>query len=140
MARVKIEMPENYGFTTRVMVRVSDVNYGGHMGNDAVLAFVHEARIRFLKSLGYTEIDMEGVGLIMADSAIIYKSEAFMGDVLNVDVAAGDFNKLGFDLFYRIFNKETGKDVAHVKTGMVCFDYESRKIAALPERAKEQLS
>ena len=33
-------------------VPISDINYGGHMGNDKSLALFHEARIAFLKHLG----------------------------------------------------------------------------------------
>jgi hypothetical protein len=45
-----------------------DINYGGHLGNDAVLSLVHEARVRFLKQQGYTENNIEGAGIIMADA------------------------------------------------------------------------
>lgn len=140
MARIKLTFPDNFAFQTRTVVRVGDVNYGGHLGNDAVLSLVHEARIRYLKSLGYTEIDMEGCGLIMADSAVVYKSEAFIGDGILIDVVATDFGKLGFDLMYKLSNKETNKEIAQVKTGMVCFDYDTRKVCALPQAAYDKLN
>ena len=33
-------------------VRISDINYGNHMGNDRALSFFQDARISFLKQLG----------------------------------------------------------------------------------------
>jgi acyl-CoA thioester hydrolase len=49
MARIKIEIPEQFIFETQLKVRIGDINYGGHMGNDAVLTLAHQARIEFLE-------------------------------------------------------------------------------------------
>ena len=84
MPRIRIDMPDNYLFSTEIPVRISDINYGGHLGNDAVLSMVHEARIRFLRQYHYTEMDIEGAGLVLSDSAIIYKAEGFYGDCIHV--------------------------------------------------------
>jgi len=75
MARIKIELPGKFIFKTEITIRVSDLNYGGHLGNDSVLSICHEARLRFLKHLGYSELDVEGSGIIMSDAAIQYKGE-----------------------------------------------------------------
>lgn len=139
MARVKIELPEKFIFETLIDVRISDINYGGHVGNDAILAIAHDARLQFLKSLGYSELDVEGASLIMADSAVIYKGESFFGDTLKIEIGIHDVHKLGFDLVYTITNASNQKLIAQVKTGMICFDYENRKIAALPQKAKDNL-
>lgn len=133
MARIKIDMPDNYIFSTELPVRISDINYGGHLSNDAMLSIVHEARVRFLSHYHYSELDIEGLGLIMTDSAIVYKAEGFHGDQLQIDVTVGDFNKYGCDIFYLISNKKTAVEVAHAKTGVVFFDYEKRKVQSVPE-------
>lgn len=133
MARIRIEMPENYLFSTEIPIRISDINYGGHLGNDAVLSILHEARVRFLKQYHYTEMDIEGASLIMADSAVVYKAEGFYGDSIQVDVAVGDFNKYGCDIYYLLTNKETAVEMAHAKTGVVFFDYNDRRIRPVPE-------
>jgi acyl-CoA thioesterase FadM len=133
MARIKIDMPENYIFSTDLPVRISDINYGGHLSNDAMLAIIHEARVRFLNHYHYAELDIEGLGLIMTDSAIVYKAEGFHGDLLQIDIALDDFNKYGCDIYYLITNKKTAVEVAHAKTGIVFFDYEQRKVTTIPE-------
>lgn len=133
MERVKLEMPNVYPFKTHLTVRITDVNYGGHLGNADVLALMHEARVRFLESFGYSEIDVEGFGTIMLDSVVIYKSQAFAGDILQIEVAIGGFSRLGFDLFYRITQKEGGAEVAQAKTGIAVFDYANRKRVSPPE-------
>lgn len=133
MARVKLETPDKFIFSTRIKVRIDDINYGGHLSNDKVLSIVHEARLRFLNSLGFSELDLAGVSIIMADVAAIYKSEGFQGDELEIEIAVKDFTTMGFDIFYKILNLTTGKDLALVKTGIVCFDYKARKVQKVPK-------
>jgi len=136
MARVKLNLPEKFVFSTEIPVRITDINYGGHLGNDSLLSLIHEARVRFLNEHGFSELSIDGPGLIMVDSVIIYKSEVFYGETLKIEVTADDFSKHGCDLIYRITNKETGKEVARAKTGIVFFDYEKRKVVQVPEKFK----
>ena len=132
MARIKLELPSSFIFSTQITVRISDVNYGGHLSNDAVLALMHEVRMQFLKHYKCTELDVFGTSLIMADTAIVFKAEGFYGDVLKAEVTPSDFARASFDLNYR-FTNEKGIEIARGKTGMVCFDYKNRKVVAVPE-------
>jgi acyl-CoA thioester hydrolase len=132
MARIKLHMPEIMAFRTEMEVRVRDLNYGNHLGNDAYLGYMHEARLRFFASFGYSEIDLAGTSVIMGDSAIVYKQECFYGDVLVIEVTAAEFGSRGFDLYYRFSKKATGALVCEAKTGMVCFDYTTRKTVEVP--------
>jgi acyl-CoA thioester hydrolase len=133
MARLQLSMPERYAFSAQIPVRIYDVNYGNHLGNDAIVSIMQEARLQFLKSIGCSELDLFGASLIQADTAVVYKSEGFYGDVLTVQVQPTEFTRAGFDLYYLITNQHE-KAVAHAKTGMVCFDYTARKIVAVPEK------
>jgi len=134
MARVRIDLPPSFPFATRVPIRISDINYGGHLGHDAILPLAHEARIAFLAHLGYTEGDIEGATYLMADAAIIYKSQAFHGQTLKIEVGVGDFTRNGCDFIYRLSDDKTGAEIARVKTGMVFFDYRAQKVIRVPER------
>ena len=83
---------------------------------------------------------LEGsVGQIIADAAVVYKSESFLGDVLDIQVAVADIGRVGFNLFYKITNKATQKEVARGRTGIVCFDYESRKVTSIPSTLLRKL-
>ena len=135
MARIKVELPEHFAFTTTIPVRITDLNYGKHVGNDTILSMIHEARVQYLKQLGYGELDLAGVGVIMSDVGIEFKSELFYGDEVIVSVAAADISKIAFDLYYKL-EKRSGDSsvlVAVAKTGMVCYDYGKKKVAAIPE-------
>ncbi|MCU0857642.1 MAG: thioesterase family protein [Pontiellaceae bacterium] len=140
MGRVKLEMPSVYSFSIELTVRITDVNYGGHLGNADVLGLMQEARVQFLKSFEYSELDVEGYGIIMLDSVVIYKAQAFAGDVLRIEIAAGDFSRIGFDLFYRITNEESGTIVVLAKTGLAVFDYASQKRVSPPDSFVKRLS
>lgn len=142
MARIQIDMPQRFSFTTEITVRIRDINYGGHLDNAALLSLLHEARLAYLKSINCTELDACGTSLIMTDSAIEYKGEGFHGDRLIIQVAAGDMTSRGFTLFYRVTcsRDEQTTLIALAQTGMLCFNYKTRKVAHMPEKLKEKLS
>lgn len=135
-------MPSTFSFSTKIPVRITDLNYGGHVGNDTMLTFIHEARIQFLKNAGYSELDFAGVGMIMSDVMIEFKNELFYGDEIIASVAIGEFSKVGFDLFYKLEKEQNNTKilVATAKTGMVCYDYQKKKVVAVPEDAKTKLN
>jgi acyl-CoA thioester hydrolase len=141
MQRIKIELPDNFSFTTEIPVRITDINYGGHLGNDTVLSIMHEARMQYLKYHGFSELELGGVGVIMSDVGIQFKNELFYGDVVIASVTAGAFSKIAFDLYYKL-EKASGDGkviVAAAKTGMVCFDYGKRKTVAVPDEVRQKL-
>lgn len=132
MARIKLDLPDSFQFSTEISIRISDINYGGHLGNDAVLSLAHEARVRFLQRLGFTEKDIGGTGIIMSDAVVIYKAEGFYGETLTIEVAVNEFSSRGCDFLYKLSNKENGKEIARVKTGIVFYDYENKRIVSVP--------
>jgi acyl-CoA thioesterase FadM len=111
------------------------------VGNDTILSMIHEARVQYLKQLGYGELDLAGVGVIMSDVGIEFKSEMFYGDEVIVSVAAADISKIAFDLYYKLekHSGDTSLLVAVAKTGMVCYDYAKKKVAAIPLEVAEKL-
>jgi len=141
MNRIKIELPDQFHFHTEIKIRITDLNYGGHVGNDVFLALIHEARQQFLMKYGYAELSFAGVGLIMADVALEYKKELNHGDIVRISVCAADFDKLGFDLFYKmeILTPDGPILAGKAKTGMICYDYAAKKKAPIPEEAIQKL-
>ena len=138
MARISIDLPSTFTFSATIPVRITDLNYGGHVGNDTILSIIHEARVQYLKTFGYSEKDLGGVGMIMSDVVINFKNELFYGDVIEASVAVTNISRASFDLVYVLKNNRN--IIAEAKTGMVCFDYEKRKVTAMPEEARAILS
>ncbi len=141
MERVKINLSENFAFAAQLTIRITDLNYGGHVGNDVFLSLIQEARQQFLLHHGYAELQFEGYGLIMNDTAVEYKKELNYGDNLKIHVAATGFEKYGFDLLYKleIVKADTTVLAGKAKTGMLCYDYSNKKLMPVPEEAKEKL-
>lgn len=142
MSRVKINYPDQIPiYIIEIPVRITDLNYGNHLGNDAVLSIIHEARARFLQQHNLTELEIGGCGLIMADTEIAYKAEAFFGDILKIELFISDLTAHSFDILYRVttIRMQMVLTVCEVKTGMVCFDYNKRKVCPMPVSFREIL-
>ena len=133
MARIVFDLPARFGFSTEVQVYISHVNQGGHLDNAQLLSLASEARVRFFRSLGYPEADVAGLSTVVADIVAQYKSEAFHGETLIVEMAPQDFNRYGFDLVFRMTEKTQGREIARGKIGIVFIDRASRRPAPIPE-------
>ena len=132
MSSTKLDLPKEFNFHVSIPVRITDINYGGHVGNDTVLTLLHEARMKFLYHYDFSEMNFGGVGLIMRDVTIEFKKELFYGDSARVYVTVTNFSRVGFDVFYKMVKNEDEMQVAIAKTGMVCYDYNTKKIASVP--------
>lgn len=141
MERIKLQLPEQFPFSTQLRIRVTDLNYGGHVGNDTFLSLLQEARLQYLQQFGYTELSFAGCGIIVIDAAIEYKLELAQGNVIEISVAAGGFDKIGFDLFYlvELLLPDGKKTAAKAKTGITCFDYALKKKVPVPAEAIHNL-
>ncbi len=133
MARIKLKLPEKFIFSTFINVRITDINYGGHLGNDSVLSLIHEARVRFLADKGFTESNIDGIGIMMTDAVIQYSSQGFYGDKIRIDVTVEEFSDTNCDLFYRFVNTENEKIIVKAKTNIVFYNYENNKVSKVPK-------
>lgn len=125
-----IDMNDNSSFCGSYKVRVGDINYGGHMGNDKALLLFHDARIHFLEERGFSEADIGGPGLIMGDAHVYFKKEVFRSDELKVYIHIEELRELSFVMHYSVKREEVV--VMHGHTKMISFDYEKRRIAKIP--------
>ena len=125
---------QSYEFSHLLTVRVTDINYAGHLGNEALLELVHEARAVFLKALDFDTIvrGEQRVGLIIADLAVNFTAEAFARDQLAVDCQIDELGERSFRLFHRI--RCGDKRIALVETGVIAYDFSSGHVVALPEK------
>ncbi len=132
MPRIQIDLPEQFAYSTEITLYLSHMNYAGHLDNALLLSLVSEARARFFMALDYTELNVDGVGIVVADAAVQYKSEAFHREVMVIGMSAGNFGSKGCDLLWCMHEKESQREVARGKTGIVFFDYGARKVAPVP--------
>jgi acyl-CoA thioester hydrolase len=124
----------------RIEVRVGDINYGGHMGNDKALLVFHDARLAFLESLGFSEKNIGGPGIIMRDAHVIFRKEVFLHDVLMVDVGIDEVTLTSFNVVYTVKRESDGAVVFIGSTAIVSFDYDARKVARVPEAFLQKIT
>ena len=141
MSRIKLTIPSNIIGTVQIPVRITDINYGNHLGNDALVSILHEARVLWLKQHHYTELNAGGTALIMGDLAVEYLNESLYGDTLIISIAAGEITRVSFELYYLVETSREEKKipVARAKTGLICYDYQLKKLVAITEALKKIL-
>lgn len=120
-------------FSTDLQIRIYYINYGNHLGHDSLVSLIHEARVRFFKLHGFTELSVDGdVGIVLTKLTVNYKAEAFYADNIQIDVFIGEVSKVGLDFYYVVKIKETGKEIANSITTAVFFDYKQAQLAKIP--------
>jgi acyl-CoA thioesterase FadM len=132
MPRIQLTPAQRYPFATEIQIYISHVNQGGHLDNAQLLTLVSEARVRFFKWLGYFESGVEGALIVVGDIVAQYKSEGFHGETMYVEMATTDFSKYGFDLQFRMTEKDTHREVALGKIGIVFITRDDRKVTRIP--------
>jgi len=141
MARIKLIFPNHVIHNLTITVRITDINYGNHLGNDALVSILHEARVNWLTSLNYTELNIEGKSIIMNELIVNYLKEMFYGDVIQIELSVGDITSLGFELYYRMSVNNNGENInsAIAKTGLIFFDYTAKKTSSIPDVFLEKI-
>jgi acyl-CoA thioester hydrolase len=137
MARVTLDLPEKFDFQTEITIHISEINHANHVGGSGIMMLLNEARLQFFGKYGWNELNVEGYGIAMNDSVVLYKSQAFQGEVLEMKVALTDFFHYGYDFIYLLTNKATQREVARAKTGIMFFDYKKGEKAEVPARFRE---
>ena len=139
MTRVKVTSPEQFLFTMERTVGLSDVNYARHLDSVAMVQILHEARLQFLASLGFTEANIYGLGMVVTDMAIDYRSESFANDCLIIKVGVSDFNRYGLDIALQVTNSALDSVVCSAKIGVVFFDFDKHQISPVPDSFRQLL-
>ena len=132
MPRIQFALPERFVFATELQIYISHVNQDGHLDNAQLLSLVSEARLRFFQSLGYREGHVDGAAIVVGDMLAQYKSEAFHGETLRVQMQPADFNRYGFDLVFCMTEVTQQREVARGKTGIVFIDPGTRRVTPIP--------
>ena len=133
MPRLKLAPLDTYRFEYRTTIKTRDVNYGGHLGNDAVVSLLQEARIDLLRNLGFTELDLgdNETGIIMNELQVSYRAEGHLFDDIIIQSEVIKIRTASFRMAHRIARGE--ETLALAEIGLAAFDYKNRRLSALPE-------
>ena len=137
MNRVSIPFPEPAIFSHQIPVRITDLNYGNHLGHDILVSMLHEGRARFFRAHEMEEGNVDGPGVILVDLEVRYRAQVFYGQTLQIEIAIGGLGSRGCDFYYRVTDSAGGGLVAEARTGIIFFDYGANKVASVPPRFRE---
>lgn len=142
MSRIKLKQCEKYSFYYNYVINVRDINYGGHLSNDAVVGIIHESRIHLLQSMGFTELDLGDkiTGLIMVDLAVNFVNQGFMLETLKVFSQITEIKNSSFRICSKLVKEKDNITVALIETGLVAFDYKDKIVSAIPEIFLEKIN
>ena len=133
MPLAKIDAKFKRLFACKLQVRVADLNYGNHVGNDRILSYFHEARVLWLTHHNLSEQNVGGCGLIMAGAKVEYLRQAHLHQLLSLTLGGRDVGKARFTLVYKITDDNTQQTIALGETHMACFDYPHQKPVRAPQ-------
>ena len=119
-------------FTTSLEVRIYDINYGQHLGNDSLVSLLHEARARFLKSRGFSESNAGGFGILVTNLVVNYVGQAFFAEKLSAKLGIGRASKTSLELIYQLCVEEDQREIARACTTITFYDYEKKKVSRIP--------
>ena len=139
MGRVEVDFAGPVLFTCELEVRVSDLNYGNHLGHDSLVSLLHEARVRFFARHGMAELDVDGLATMIVSLAVRYRGEAFLGDRLAIAIAAGEIGSRAVELRYRIVRSD-GRHIADAATSLVLYDRVAARVGRVPARLHDLLT
>ncbi len=141
MQRLELEFPQaqclhRYALT----VRISDINYGRHLGHDAIVGLFHEARAQAFEALGHHEWDVAGYPSVVAELAIEYRSEARWGDELIAETAILPAEGKALSVYQRLKRPADGRCVAVARLALVLLDPERGRPVAVPASFNDALA
>jgi acyl-CoA thioesterase FadM len=139
MPRVQLQVQPNYEFEYQTTIQTRDLNYAGHLGNDSLVSLIQEARVALFQELGFRELDLgDGkTGIIIGDLVINFKAEGFFGEHVVIQSHIDDVNEKSMRIYHKVVKKNDDTVLALVETGIISFDYESRKISIFPAKFLE---
>lgn len=126
-------------FSINYKVTVSDINYGGHMGNERALILFQQGRIDFFKNLNLSEINIgDDIGTIQLESHVKYLKEVYLGEVLKINIDDIVLKKTSMDFIYSVYN-ENNEKVLEGSTLILAYNYERKKVSKIPSIFLEKL-
>ncbi len=118
-------------FQINIPVRISDINYGGHLGHAELIKISHQARLKMLASYSLNEMNIDGAGVIVKKLEVLYQGEAFFDEMLQIYIRISEIGKTSCQFEYKIF-KNDDKPVAQVNETIVFMNYEKRCPVRVP--------
>jgi acyl-CoA thioester hydrolase len=129
----------SFHFTKQVEVRFRDCDPMGHVNNAVFATYFEIARAAYWRdALGYTSLD--DCAFIIARIECNYRSQARLGDRLDVRARIGHIGNSSFAFEYEVVEASDGRRVADGRSVQVMFDYEAQRSRPVPADFKARVA
>ncbi len=118
-----------------VEVWFGDVDSFGHVNNVAFARYLETARVKYFVSR-FKELKPV---FVLRRLEIDYLSPMFLGEIAVVEIWVERVGKTSFDFGYRIYEKNSGREVVRAKSVQVWFDVKANRKVEIPEEVREIL-
>ena len=120
-----------YRFRVPIDVRFRDLDAFGHVNNAVYFTYLEIARAAYFTAVRGRPHGVDDFGVVVADAHCRYRSPAFYGERLAIDIATVGLRSRSFEVSYRISVEESGRVVAEADTVLVAFDHRAKRTATL---------
>jgi acyl-CoA thioester hydrolase len=124
-------------FEYKIRTRYSETGQDGVIHHSAFVVYLEEARIEYMKSLGFdiNELEQKRIFCPVVELQLKYLKPLHSYEEITIGMGLGEWSKVRFSLTYRVFRE--GIPVAH-GTSSHCFVNAAFKPVALPNELMEQ--
>jgi acyl-CoA thioester hydrolase len=126
-----------FRFRTTVDIRFRDVDALGHVNNAVYFTYFEIARSAYFAAVQGRRLSVDDFRIVVAEASCRYRSPAFYGERLIVDVATTSLRSRSFELRYRITGD--GRLVAEGRTVLVAYDHRARRTTTLTPAFRRQI-
>lgn len=120
-------------FETAIQVRISDLNYGAHLGIPSLSQILHNTRDMYMRSLGVSEINCFGTKIVHVSQTVTCHQETFFGDELNISIYFVEKTKARIKLKYEVTNIKTEKVISDAEETILFLSTRNNSLTKPPE-------
>lgn len=123
----------DYPYHTQLQVRMADLAGALHVGNHIFVAYITEAQLQLMRTLGFPKLMVGNVMPINTDIQISYFQESRYGDVLDIGVAIDSITDNAYQLLFHVSNHDSGKTICQARMSMTFINREIGKREKTPQ-------
>lgn len=127
----------HYPVRITVPVAWGEMDAFGHVNNVVYFRYFENARIEFLRRIGF--VDNREIGPILASTHCRFRRPVTYPDQLLVGVRATELDDDRFTIEYRLASEELGEVAAEGGAVVVSYDYQEGRKAPLPPEVREAI-
>ena len=128
-------------FSFPIRVYYEDTDAGGIVYYANYLKFAERARTEFLRHLGIDQIDMlknQGIGFVVRECHINYKSPAKLDDALNITCKIAELKNVSVKMEQKLYRGDTV--LAEIEITIVFLSLATMRPTKIPESITDLLS